>query len=44
VLEIIKDIRKNRPDMTVVAVTHDPNFEKIAERIVDFAEINKPKE
>jgi ABC-type multidrug transport system fused ATPase/permease subunit len=44
VLEIIKDMRKTRPDMTVVAVTHDANFEKIAERIVDFREINNPKE
>jgi len=40
VLQIIKDMRKNRPDMTVVAVTHDPNFEAIAERIVDFDTIN----
>lgn len=42
VLQIIKDMRKNRPDMTVVAVTHDPDFEAIAERVVDFAEVNKP--
>lgn len=27
--------------MTVVAVTHDPDFEAIAERIVDFRVINK---
>ena len=44
VLEIIKDMRAKRPDMTVVAVTHDPNFEAIAEQIVDFAEVNKPKD
>lgn len=44
VLEIIKEMRRKRPDMTVVAVTHDPNFEAIAERIVDFAEVNKPKD
>lgn len=44
VLQIIKDMRRNRPDMTVVAVTHDPNFEAIAERIVDFAEVNKPSD
>ena len=41
VLEIVKNMRKIRPDMTVVAVTHDPNFEAIAEQIVDFAEANK---
>lgn len=41
VLEIVKNMRKSRPDMTVVAVTHDPNFEAIAEQIVDFAEVNK---
>lgn len=44
VLEIIKDMRKSRPDMTVVAVTHDANFEKIAEKIVDFRNINKPSD
>jgi ABC-type transport system involved in cytochrome bd biosynthesis fused ATPase/permease subunit len=44
VLGIIKEMRRKRPDMTVVAVTHDPNFEKIAEKIVDFRDINKPKE
>ncbi len=44
VLEIIKDMRKSRPDMTVVAVTHDPDFEAIAEKIVDFRDINKPGE
>lgn len=43
VLEIIKDMRVKRPDMTVVAVTHDADFEKIAEKIVDFREINTPK-
>lgn len=41
VLEIIKGLRVKRPEMTVVAVTHDLNFEAIAERIVDFREINK---
>lgn len=41
VLEIIKGLRVKRPEMTVVAVTHDPNFEAIAERIVDFREINR---
>ncbi|MBI3559902.1 hypothetical protein HY087_02135 [Candidatus Gottesmanbacteria bacterium] len=41
VLEIIKGLRVKRLEMTVVAVTHDPNFEAIAERIVDFREINK---
>lgn len=44
VLEIIKGMRKTRPDMTVVAVTHDANFEKIAEQIVDFRNINQPTE
>lgn len=41
VLEIIKGLRVKRPEMTVVAVTHDPNFEAIAEKIVDFKEINR---
>lgn len=41
VLEIIKGLREKRKEMTVVAVTHDPSFEAIAERIVDFKEINK---
>lgn len=41
VLEIIKGLREKRKDMTVVAVTHDPMFEAIAEKIVDFKEINK---
>lgn len=44
VLEIIKGLRVKRPEMTVVAVTHDPNFEAIAERIVDFKEINRKPE
>ncbi len=44
VLQIIKDMRKNRPDMTVIAITHDPHFEAIAEKIVDFAEVNKPND
>lgn len=42
VLEIVREMRRKRPDMTVVAVTHDPDFEAIAEKIVDFSEINKP--
>lgn len=41
VLKIIQDLRKKRPDMTVVAITHDPVFEKISEKIVDFEQINK---
>lgn len=44
VLEIVKEMRRKRPEMTVVAVTHDPNFEEIAEKIVDFSTINKPSE
>ncbi len=44
VLDIIQGLRRKRPDMTVVAVTHDPNFEAIAERIVDFREINRKPE
>lgn len=44
VLEIIKGLRVKRPEMTVVAVTHDPNFEAIAEQIVDFREINRKPE
>ena len=41
VMKIIQELRKTRPDMTVVAITHDPVFERIAEKVVDFAEINK---
>lgn len=44
VMKIIQELRKTRPDMTVVAITHDPVFEKIAEKVIDFAEINKPPE
>lgn len=42
VLDIIRNMRQTRPDMTVIAVTHDPNFEGIAEKIVDFRDVNKP--
>lgn len=42
VLDIVKQMRRTRPDMTVIAVTHDPNFEGIAEKVIDFAEVNKP--
>lgn len=41
VMNIIQELRKKRPDMTVVAITHDPVFEKIAERIVDFEQLNR---
>lgn len=41
VLSIIQTIRKTRPDMTVVAITHDPAFEHIAERIVDIRDLNR---
>lgn len=44
VMEIIGDLRRKRPEMTVVAVTHDPVFETIAERVVDFSELNKSPE
>ncbi|MCL4200269.1 ABC transporter ATP-binding protein/permease [Patescibacteria group bacterium] len=44
VMHIIQELRKTRPDMTVVAITHDPVFEKIAEKIVDFEQINKKPE
>lgn len=44
VMKIIQELRKKRPDMTVVAITHDPVFEKIAEKIVDFEKINKKPE
>ncbi len=44
VMKIIQELRKTRPDMTVVAITHDPVFEKIAEKVIDFAEINKQTE
>lgn len=41
VLSIIQNIRTTRPDMTVVAITHDPAFENIAEKIVDIRNLNK---
>ena len=41
VLDIIQRMRKTHKDMTVVAVTHDAAFEKIAEQGVDFRDINK---
>lgn len=44
VVEIIKDMRAKRKDMTVVAVTHDANFEAIAERVVDLRDINHQNE
>ncbi|MEK7544307.1 MAG: ABC transporter ATP-binding protein/permease [Patescibacteria group bacterium] len=44
VMEIIQALRKKRPGMTVVAITHDPVFETIAERVVDFSELNKKPE
>ena len=27
--------------MTVLAITHDPVFENIAERVIDFSKVNK---
>lgn len=42
VMNIIAELRKKRPDTTVVAITHDPIFEKISERIIDFEKLNKP--
>lgn len=45
VMEIIQELRRKRPGMTVVAITHDPVFETIAERVIDFSELNmKPTE
>lgn len=41
VMHVIQELRKTRPDMTVVAITHDPVFEKISEHIVDFEKLNK---
>ena len=41
VMDIIQQLRKKRPEMTVIAITHDPTFENIAERVIDFAEVNK---
>lgn len=40
VMNIIQNLRKARPDMTVVAITHDPLFEKISEKIIDFEKVN----
>lgn len=40
VLDIIKDLRLKKPDMTVLAITHDPTFEKVAERLIDFSMVN----
>jgi len=44
VTDIISSLRKKRPEMTVVAITHDPQFEKIAEQMIDFSELNKKNE
>ena len=44
VMKIIQELRKTRPDMTLVAITHDPVLEKIAEKVIDFADINKQPE
>ena len=41
VMDIIQQLRKKRPEMTVIAITHDPTFENIAERVIDFAVVNK---
>ncbi|MFZ5534757.1 MAG: ABC transporter ATP-binding protein [Patescibacteria group bacterium] len=43
VMDIIQRLRIERPDMTVVAITHDPVFENISERIIDFSQINKSR-
>jgi len=43
VMAIIQNLRKDRPDMTVVAITHDPVFEKISEKIIDFEKVNTRK-
>lgn len=43
VMNIIQDLRKKRPEMTVIAITHDPAFENIAEQVIDFAALNKRK-
>jgi ABC-type multidrug transport system fused ATPase/permease subunit len=43
VVGIIQELREKRPDMTVVAITHDPIFESLAEKVIDFEKINKPK-
>lgn len=44
VIDIISSLRKKRPEMTVIAITHDPQFEKIAEQMIDFSELNKKNE
>lgn len=41
VMQTISELRKKRPDLTVIAITHDPAFEKIAEKVIDFGTINK---
>jgi len=41
VMAIIQDLRKTRPEMSVIAITHDPIFERISEHIIDFEKINK---
>ncbi len=44
VTEVLKNLRAKRPEMTIVAITHDPAFEKIADRVVDFRSLNKAPE
>lgn len=41
VMTLVTELRKKRPEMTVIAITHDPIFEKISERIIDFAKLKK---
>ena len=40
-VQLIRGLRQKRPDMTVVAITHDPAFEKVSERVIDFEKVNK---
>lgn len=44
VIDIISGFRKTNPTMTVIAVTHDPRFGTIADRVVTMKEVDKPTE
>lgn len=44
VLDIIVELRKANPDITVVAVTHDKRFGEIADRVVTMKDVDKTAE
>lgn len=41
VMDVVVSLRRDNPGMTVVAITHDPRFGEIADRVVDMGELNQ---